>query len=685
MIGEAAKKYAAAGLSPIPARDDKRPACAWKRYQRESVKLAEVDALFRNAASVAVICGKVSGGLEVVDVDVKADPSGRLIEELPERLEERAPGLLSRIIVQETISGGAHLIYRIKGEVEGNKKLAMRPPLEGEKMPQCLIETRGEGGYIIVAPSAGYAITSGSFEQVPMISKEDRDLLIEICKSFDRMEEAEEQPLPTPPCNHHSGLRVGDTYNALPDVADRLLAAFLSEGWQQVSQDAEKWQLRRPGKAGGSSCTLYRTGAVKNFSTSTNLETERAMTPFHVLALLKYSGDQRRCAADLAVELGMNSKQSSKSKKEPEAMEAHESLKKALPQKEPKQRLPEPVRFSDVAPEALKPNPVLIKGCLYQGGKMMIAAPSKARKSWLLMDLCAAVANGADWLGLETLKTPVLFVNLELFAFDAGRRMKSICEARDYWDHDSLHVWNLRGKRVSFDLLKEQMAEYCAKHGIGMIALDPYYRLGEGRDENDNGAIADFLIGLGEIADQLNAAVVMTHHFAKGNSAMKSAIDRMSGAGSFARDPDVLFSLTEHNDSTFEAPVFLSEVTVRSFAPIKPFGLRWNYPVWHRDDALGLDLKGSPGRPKANGSFEDIVSLISNDDEEVPVKELKTSARDLFGISHGRFYDLLNEAIEAKQLIHRKEGRNSFYKLNPSNASKNDSGTLQPAQQLEIA
>ena len=124
--------------------------------------------------------------------------------------------------------------------------------------------------------------------------------------------------------------------------------------------------------------------------------------------------------------------------------------------------------------------------------------------------------------------------------------MQNICEARNYWDHEGLHVWNLRGKRVSFELLKDQMSEYCAEHGIGMIALDPYYRLGEGRDENDNGAIADFLIGLGEIADQLNAAVVMTHHFAKGNAAMKNSIDRMSGAGSFARDPDVLVSLTEH-------------------------------------------------------------------------------------------------------------------------------------------
>ena len=199
-------------------------------------------------------------------------------------------------------------------------------------------------------------------------------------------------------------VRPGEVFNRLPDVADGLLAAFLSEGWQKVSQDSEKYQLRRPGKSDGNSCTLYRSGAVKNFSTSTNLDTDRAMTPFYTLAQLKYSEDERRCAADLAVDLGMKKKPASKTRNEAVTVDARESLKNALPKKEAKALLPAPVRFSSINAEALTPKPVLIKGCLYQGGKMMIAAPSKARKSWMLMDLCGAVANGADWMGLETLK-----------------------------------------------------------------------------------------------------------------------------------------------------------------------------------------------------------------------------------------------------------------------------------------
>lgn len=332
----------------------------------------------------------------------------------------------------------------------------------------------------------------------------------------------------------------------------------------------------------------------------------------------------------------------------------------------------------------LKPNPVLIEGCLYQGGKMMIAAPSKARKSWLLMDLCGAVASGANWFGMETLKTPVLFVNLELFEFDAHNRMKEICEARKYQSYDNLHFWNLRGKRVSFASLKEPMSKYCEKHGIGMIALDPYYRLGEGRDENSNGEIAEFLIQLGEIADDLNVAIVITHHFAKGNSGNKASIDRMSGAGAFARDPDALFMMTEQENNTSENPIFVSEITVRSFAPIKPFGLRWNHPVWEQDDTLGTKLKGSPGRPKASGTVEDILSLFEKD-EEVPVGDLQSLADKDFGILRSRFYELIKEAIEDGKLVNYKKGKNSFYKLNPSNVSKNNIETFETAKQKESA
>lgn len=344
---------------------------------------------------------------------------------------------------------------------------------------------------------------------------------------------------------------------------------------------------------------------------------------------------------------------------------------------------PEPVCFSDVSEEDLNPNSELIRNCLYRGAKMLISAPSKARKSWLLLDLCAAIANGRDWLGFHTERTPTLFVNLELFTFSANKRLHSICEVRKYRDHKGIHLWHLRGEEVSFATLRPQLKDYCLEHDIGFVALDPYYRLGEGQDENDNGAIAKFLMTVGNVAKDLNVAVAMTHHFSKGNSAIKNAIDRMSGAGVFARDPDVLMSITEQRDSDSSKAIFVAEMFLRDFAPVKPFAVRWDHPVWHRDDTLSVDLKGSPGRPKAAGGVEEILGLIKPG-ECVSVKDLKNAASANFGICHRRFYEIINEAIESDKLIREKEGRRSFYKLNPSHAFQNNNETHEVRKQGEL-
>ena len=126
------------------------------------------------------------------------------------------------------------------------------------------------------------------------------------------------------------------------------------------------------------------------------------------------------------------------------------------------------------------------------------------------------------------------------------------------------------------------------------------------------------------------------------------------------------FSLRDHRP-------FLSEA----------FGIRWRYPIWERDNALGADLKGSAGRPKSKGNVADIVSLIERDD--VDVKEIRKAASDVFGIPRTRCQELLKEACDSGAIVNARKGRSSYYKLNPSNASENNIETHQTAKQLEIA
>ena len=77
------------------------------------------------------------------------------------------------------------------------------------------------------------------------------------------------------------------------------------------------------------------------------------------------------------------------------------------------------------------------------------------------------------------------------------------------------------------------------------------------------------------LACSSGAAVVIAHHFAKGDSTVKSSIDRMSGAGAWARDPDSLLILTPHE----EPSCFTVNATLRNLPPVDDFVVEWNFPL----------------------------------------------------------------------------------------------------------
>jgi hypothetical protein len=143
---EIARAYAAAGLSVLPIRADgsKAPACAsWKPYQRRRATAGELASWFAgDGPGIAIVCGAVSGNLEVLDFD---DPGAFLRWE--EGLEEKAPGLLRTLPQVATPGGGRHVYYRLPGPPEGNRKL-----LRGAGA-KAFIETRGEGGYVLAPGS----------------------------------------------------------------------------------------------------------------------------------------------------------------------------------------------------------------------------------------------------------------------------------------------------------------------------------------------------------------------------------------------------------------------------------------------------------------------------------------------------------------------------------------------------
>lgn len=190
--------------------------------------------------------------------------------------------------------------------------------------------------------------------------------------------------------------------------------------------------------------------------------------------------------------------------------------------------------------------PPLIGGVLRQGHKMLIAGPSKAGKSFALIELCAAIAEGREWLGWKVAQGKVLYVNLELDKASCEHRFADIYKALG-WSPDNLRnidIWNLRGKSVPMDRLAPKLIRRAAKRNYLAVIIDPIYKVITG-DENSADQMAHFCNQFDKVCTELGCAVIYCHHHSKGAQGAKRSMDRASGSGVFARDPDALLDLIE--------------------------------------------------------------------------------------------------------------------------------------------
>lgn len=295
-IAEVAANYVSAGFSIIPVGKDKRSPISWAAYQKKRPSLDEVRRWFSNSRNgIAIITGKISGNLEVLDIDCKYDLSGSLMEDFCELITELAPPLLSRLVIARTINKGFYIIYRVSGEsVSGNKKMASRPAIpaeaEGGDKVKVLIETRGEGGYFVAAPTAGYEFSHGNINTISLINDEERDLLFKIARSFDQMPVKDEPENRIE--NKHikaSDLSPFDDYNIRGDVP----ALLEKNAWQCVIRRGDRLFYKRPGKTESVTSANFHAGLriFYVFSTSTVFESGRGYNPTGVYTILEHQGD----------------------------------------------------------------------------------------------------------------------------------------------------------------------------------------------------------------------------------------------------------------------------------------------------------------------------------------------------------------------------------------------------------
>lgn len=208
--------------------------------------------------------------------------------------------------------------------------------------------------------------------------------------------------------------------------------------------------------------------------------------------------------------------------------------------------LPDPENMADAWDNLPQLAPALIEGVLRQGHKMLLAGPSKAEKSYALIELAICIAEGQSWLGFSCAKGRVMYVNLELDRASCLHRFRDVYEALgvspSHLDH--IDIWNLRGKSVPMDKLAPKLIRRAMKKNYIAIIIDPIYKVITG-DENSADQMAKFCNQFDKVCTELGCAVIYCHHHSKGSQGGKRSMDRASGSGVFARDPDALLDLIE--------------------------------------------------------------------------------------------------------------------------------------------
>lgn len=229
--------------------------------------------------------------------------------------------------------------------------------------------------------------------------------------------------------------------------------------------------------------------------------------------------------------------------------------------------------------------PELIHGVLRQGHKMLIAGPSKAGKSFALIEMCIAIAEGTKWLNWQCSQGRVLYVNLELDRASCLHRFKDVYKAVGIKPQNinNIDIWNLRGKTVPMDKLAPKLIRRALKKGYIAVIIDPIYKVLTG-DENSADQMAHFTNQFDKVATELGSSVIYCHHHSKGAQGNKKSLDRASGSGVFARDPDALIDLIELELTEEIYSMQLNQAKCKVFDE----AIRSNNPGYY-DENVGLD------------------------------------------------------------------------------------------------
>ena len=550
----------AAGLSVIPIANDgskKTLLPSWKEYQSRRATPEEVRAWYKRwpEAGLAIIAGAVSGNLEIADFDNR--DTYREYHTLAATSNPVLKDVLYRVLngYLEMSPKGVHFIYRCEVAGSGNQKLATRPAPGLPNRVETLIETRGEGGYVIIAPSSGrvhptgkpYQLISGDFTKIVTVTLVEHTMMLEMARSFHqtqalaqvKLTQSANAPISALPRQNApgagagvgaeaeaGGVMPGDDFNQRATWAEVLEPA----GWVVVKQIGGKTHWRRPGKSDGESGISDEgvEGLFKCFSSSTVFDSGsgHAYSKFNAYAMLYHDGNASKAASDLAA------KSYGKAAPRPDPVE-----KKTPPPLQLPQTSPQPQPQSPIEPEEIQspnnkklyhidelanipPPDWLLDGQLQRDSIAMLAGESGIGKTFIALDMALQIAETED----------VIYISSE----GGGTYSERTTAWRTEYELRANHFyyWSESVQPHTPDSLYPFL-EAIAHLKPALIVVDTLARSAVGLEENSAKDMGLFATGLDVIRRATGAAVLVIHHTTKnggwerGSSALKGFIDTL--------------------------------------------------------------------------------------------------------------------------------------------------------------
>ena len=612
---QAASKYLEHGYSPIPlVSGQKRPLLKdWTKYKETPIE----DLNLFTTDSLGLVCGY--NGLEVLDIDAKHF-TGNEFEEYIELLEANGPGLLAKMVIQQTPSGGFHFLYRCE-VIEGNQKLAKNEAKE------VTYETRGIGGQVAAWPTPGYKLETKA-SAIQWITPEERDILLDCARELDKTPKVEiRYEAPKQALANNEELTPWADYNEKIDC----LTLLQSYGWTIVREDSKYVYVKRPGTtdARDSGKIFKDTGKLWVWSTSTELEAEVLYNPFALYTALEHGNDFKAAGRALKAE-GYGYQEP---KKLNEVEQYEEALSEPKESEEPTEDdlltkyLLDPTEHISNPPSVLELRLGLETYTLGTAGNIsLIQGKAKSRKSYFVSALAAAAIRqgfNENLLKAGIVKGKVIFFDTEQGDFHAQRvnqRTLHLAGIPVEQGQEYLKYFALRRADTNADRLA--IIEYVLKRieGVSLVIIDGIVDVANGvNEEAESIALVSRLM---KISADLNLHLVTILHENKHDKSAKGHL------GSY---------LTQKSETV--------------------------YGVSRSEDGFTTYIEGLYTR---NASFPDLELSVQGRDVDISVKEMEGPAgkefspSDLERIARSIVGKTRNTAIEYVRDVERcKKGEAS--------------------------